>query len=164
MFSAGRTSAPPPNRLPVEHDFAIPSSRKLTQGVEHAPEPKAEPPKPLADKIDDGKAGQRIRAEGERQAGDQDRRAAGAAGRTPSAETGSEAAGRKAEKPKEAKAKPDQLADELKKEEVKKPPKPEKKQPEFKPDQIAEELKKEEAKKRGSPRQVRRRPGRGAAR
>ena len=35
----------------------------------------------------------------------------------------------------------------MKKDEAKKPPKPEKKQREFKPDQIAEELKKDEAKK-----------------
>jgi colicin import membrane protein len=52
----------------------------------------------------------------------------------------------KADKPND-KPKPDQVADELKKDEAKKPPKPEKKQREFKPDQIAEELKKDEAKK-----------------
>ena len=52
----------------------------------------------------------------------------------------------KADKPKD-KPKPDQVADELKKDEAKKTPKPEKKQREFKPDQIAEELKKDEAKK-----------------
>ena len=44
-------------------------------------------------------------------------------------------------------SKPEQVADEPKKDETKKPPKPEKKQHEFKPDQIAEELKKEETKK-----------------
>lgn len=52
----------------------------------------------------------------------------------------------KAEKQKD-KTKPDQIADELKKDDTKKPPKPEKKPPEFKPDQIAEQLKKDEAKK-----------------
>jgi len=52
----------------------------------------------------------------------------------------------KADKPND-KPKPDQVADELKKDEAKKTPKPEKKQREFKPDQTAEELKKDEAKK-----------------
>ncbi len=52
----------------------------------------------------------------------------------------------KAEKQKD-KTKPDQIADELKKDDTKKPPKPEKKAPEFKPDQIAEQLRKDENKK-----------------
>ncbi len=56
-------------------------------------------------------------------------------------------AAEKIEKPKDAKPKADQIAEALKKDEAKKPPKPEKKPPEFKPDQIAEELKKDEAKK-----------------
>ena len=59
-------------------------------------------------------------------------------------------AAEKADKPKEPRKLTDQIADALKKEEIKKPPK---KQPEFKPDQIAAELKKDEAKKtRPSPR------------
>src|SRR5262249_17861257 len=58
-----------------------------------------------------------------------------------------------AEKAEKQKTKPDQVADESKKDEAKKSPKPEKKQHEFKPDLIAEELKKEETKKpRPSPR------------
>lgn len=52
----------------------------------------------------------------------------------------------KAEKQKD-KTKPDQIADELKKDDTKKPPKPEKKPPEFKPDQIAEQLRKDDNKK-----------------
>ena len=56
-------------------------------------------------------------------------------------------AAEKIEKPKDAKPKADQIAEALKKDEAKKPPKPEKKPPEFKPDQIAEELKKDETKK-----------------
>lgn len=50
----------------------------------------------------------------------------------------------KAEKPKEPAFKPDRIAEELKKDEPRKPPK---KEPAFKPDQIAEELKKDEARK-----------------
>jgi colicin import membrane protein len=53
----------------------------------------------------------------------------------------------KTEKPKDQKPKSDQIAEEIKKEEAKKPPKPEKKPPEFKPDQIADELKKDDAKR-----------------
>ncbi len=61
----------------------------------------------------------------------------------------------KTEKPKEPKTKTDAIAQELNKDEAKKPPKPEKKAekkpekkpPAFKPDQIAEELKKDEARK-----------------
>jgi colicin import membrane protein len=49
-------------------------------------------------------------------------------------------------KPKTPPAKPDAVAQELKKDEGKKPAKPEKKPPDFKPDQIAEQLKKDEAK------------------
>ncbi|MGC1352734.1 MAG: cell envelope biogenesis protein TolA [Xanthobacteraceae bacterium] len=52
----------------------------------------------------------------------------------------------KAEKQKD-KTKPDQIADELKKDDTKKPPKPEKRTPEFKPDQIAEQLRKDDNKK-----------------
>ena len=52
----------------------------------------------------------------------------------------------KPDKP-EDKPKPDQIADESKKDAAKKTPKPEKKPREFKPDQVAEELKKDEAKK-----------------
>jgi outer membrane biosynthesis protein TonB len=51
----------------------------------------------------------------------------------------------KTEKPKPPEFKPDQIAEELKKDETKKPAKP--KWAEFKPDQIAEQLKKDEPKK-----------------
>jgi len=51
----------------------------------------------------------------------------------------------KSEKPKQAEFKPDQIAEQLKKDEAKKPPKP--KWSEFKPDQIAEQLRKDEVKK-----------------
>jgi len=54
-------------------------------------------------------------------------------------------------KPKPAEAKPDPIAQQLKKEQGKKPAKAEKKAPAFKPDEIAEELKKDEEKKPPSP-------------
>ena len=53
----------------------------------------------------------------------------------------------KPEKSKPAEVKPDRIAEELKKDEAKKPPKPEKKEPQFRPDLIAEQLRKDEAKK-----------------
>ena len=158
VFSPSASAPPPPLAVSTISNSEF---TKMTQGVEHAPPPKAEPPKPLADKIDAAKPVKEFVPK----VSDKPEIKTEAAAR-PAASEAKPAAKppEKTEKPKEAKAKPDQLADELKKEEVKKPPKPEKKQPEFKPDQIAEELKKEEFEKSEAVREVRRRPGRGAAR
>lgn len=141
VFSPSASAPPPPLAVSTISNSEF---TKMTQGVEHAPPPKAEPPKPLADKIDAAKPVKEFVPK----VSDKPEIKTEAAAR-PAASEAKPAAKppEKTEKPKEAKAKPDQLADELKKEEVKKPPKPEKKQPEFKPDQIAEELKKEELKK-----------------
>ena len=62
---------------------------------------------------------------------------------TKTTSTPAESKPEKTETPKD-KPKPDQIAEALKKDDTKKPPK---KPPEFKPDQIAEQLKKDEAKK-----------------
>jgi colicin import membrane protein len=106
--------------------------------------PKAvEEPKPLADKVGEPKPVKQLAPK----VADKQDITTDAAPQTqpqPKPETKSEPKpAEKSEKPKD-KIKSDQVAEELKKDESKKPPK---KQPEFKPDQIAEELKKEEAKK-----------------
>ena len=140
-FAARPNDAPPAESLPVEFVSATEFSQ-LTAGVKNAPKA-IENAKPLADKVGEPEAGQGARAQGRRQAGDQDRRPCGAAAEVKPKPKAAPKAGRKAE---ETKPKPDQIADALKKDEAKKPPKP-KKPPEFKPDQIAEQLKKEEPKK-----------------
>ena len=143
-FAARPNDAPPTEPLPVEFvsstDFT-----QLTTGVKNAPKP-VRRCKAAGRQGRRAEAGQRACAQSRRQARGQDRRCA-------AAQAGSENRDRKpprrsrsqSPKPKdETKPKTDQIADALKKEEVKKPPK---KPPEFKPDQIAEELKKDEAKK-----------------
>jgi len=163
-FAARPSEAPHADALPVEFVSATEFSQ-LTAGVKNAPKP-IENAKPLADKVGDPKP---VKELAPKVAEKPEIRTDSAAAAEPkpepkrqpkSAEKSEPKPEPKAEpKPAEKaekvkdKPKPDQIADELKKDEAKKPPKPEKKQREFKPDQIAEELKKDEAKKqRQSPR------------
>ncbi len=109
--------------------------------------PKAEKPKPLADKAGELKQVKQL-APKVADKPEITTDAAAEAAPKPKAETKVEPKPtEKAEKRKPADLKPDQLADKLKKEEAKKSSKPEKKDPQFKPDQIAEELRKDDAKK-----------------
>ena len=102
--------------------------------------PRAEKPKPLADKAGELKQVKQLAPK----VADKPEIATDAAAKPkPKAETKPT---EKTEKLKPADLKPDQIGEKLKKEEAKKS-KPEKKEPQFKPDQIAEELRKDEAKK-----------------
>ena len=159
-FAARPNDAPPTEALPVEFVSAT-DYTQLTSGVKNAPKP-VKDAKPLADKLGAPKPVKELAPK----AVDKPEVKTDAAPppkpepkpeaksaekiekpREPKPDTKS---AEKADKPKEPRKVTDQIADALKKEEVKKPPK---KQPEFKPDQIAEELKKDEAKKtRPSPR------------
>ncbi len=109
--------------------------------------PKAEKPKPLADKAGELK---QVKQLAPKVADKPEITTDAAAEPKPKAETKAEPKptekAEKAEKPKPADLKPDQIGEKLKKEEAKKS-KPEKKEPQFKPDQIAEVLRKDEAKK-----------------
>ena len=107
--------------------------------------PKVEKPKPLADKTDDLK---QVKQLAPKVADKPEITTDAAPEPKPKAATKVEPKPtEKAEKPKQADFKPDQITEKLKKEEAKKSAKPEKKEPQFKPDQIAEELRKDEAKK-----------------
>jgi len=128
-FAARPSDAPPAEPLPVEFVSATEFSQ-LTAGVKNAPKV-VEDAKPLADKIGDPNPVKEL---------------APKVADKPEIKTTSTPAPsnpEKTEKPKD-KPKPDQIAEALKKDDTKKPPK---KPPEFKPDQIAEQLKKDEAKK-----------------
>ncbi len=128
-FAARPSDAPPAEPLPVEFVSATEFSQ-LTAGVKNAPKV-VEDAKPLADKIGDPNPVKEL---------------APKVADKPEIKTTSTPAPSnpdKTEKPKD-KPKPDQIAEALKKDDTKKPPK---KPPEFKPDQIAEQLKKDEAKK-----------------
>lgn len=106
--------------------------------------PKAEKPKPLADNAGELK---QVKQLAPKVADKPEIITDAAAEPKPKAETKAEPKPtEKAEKPKPADLKPDQIGEKLKKEEAKKS-KPEKKEPQSKPDQIAEELRKDEAKK-----------------
>jgi colicin import membrane protein len=141
--------------LPVEFVSDTQFSQ-LTAGVKNAPQP-IENAKPLADKVGDLKPVKElapkvvdkpeIRTDSSAaEAKTQPKKQAKSAEKSePKSEPKAEP--KPTEKAEKQKTKPDQVADEPKKDETKKPPKPEKKQHEFKPDQIAEELKKEETKK-----------------
>jgi colicin import membrane protein len=141
--------------LPVEFVSDTQFSQ-LTAGVKNAPQP-IENAKPLADKVGDLKPVKElapkvvdkpeIRTDSSAaEAKTQPKKQAKSAEKSePKSEPKAEP--KPAEKAEKQKTKLDQVADEPKKNETKKPPKPEKKQHEFKPDQIAEELKKEETKK-----------------
>ena len=128
-FAARPNDAPPADPLPVEFVSATEFSQ-LTAGVKNAPKA-IENPKPLADKIDDPKPVKEL--------------APKVADKPEIKTTSTPAVAKpeKVEKPKD-KPKPDQIAEALKKDQTKKPPK---KPPAFKPDQIAQELKKDDPKK-----------------
>jgi colicin import membrane protein len=146
-FAAKPNDAPPVEPLPVEFVSATEFSQ-LTAGVKNAPKP-AENPKPLADKVGEDKP---VKQLAPKVADKPEITTDTTAPPPPKSEAKPEAKpdpkpAEKAETPKPAEVKPDRVAEELKKEEAKKPPKPEKKEPQFKPDQIAEQLKRDEAKK-----------------
>jgi hypothetical protein len=154
-FVARPNDASQAEPLPVEFVSDTQFSQ-LTAGVKNAPQP-VENAKPLADKVGEQKPvqelapkvvdKQEIRTDSSAaEAKTQPKKQAKSAEKSePKPEPKAEP--KPAEKAEKQKPKPDQVADEPKKDEAKKPPKPEKKQHEFKPDQIAEELKKEETKK-----------------
>jgi hypothetical protein len=157
-FVARPSEAPHADPLPVEFVSATQFSQ-LTAGVKNAPEPidnatplvdkvgEPNPVKELAPKVVDKpeiKIDSAPTLEPKPEAKSQPKIAEKS---QPKPEPKAEPKpAEKADKPND-KPKPDQVADELKKDEAKKTPKPEKKQREFKPDQTAEELKKDEAKK-----------------
>jgi outer membrane biosynthesis protein TonB len=143
-FAARPNDAPSTESLPVEFISAT-DFTQLTAGVKNAPKPRPDP-KPLADKVAEPKP---VKELAPKLADKPEIKTE----TTPAADSKPEPksepkTAEKTEKPKDAKPKSDQIAEELKKDEAKKPPK---KSPEFKPDQIAEELRKDEAKKRPSP-------------
>jgi outer membrane biosynthesis protein TonB len=138
-FAARPHNALPTEPLPVEFVSATDFS-KLTTGVKNAPKV-LEKPKPLADKVGDPKPVKELAPKAADKPEIRTDAAPQAAAKTPKNEPKQ---AEKSEKPKEQK-KTDEIAETLKKEQVKKP-KPEKKHV-FKPDQIAQELKREEAKK-----------------
>ncbi len=128
-FAARPNDATPTEPLPVEFVSATEFSQ-LTAGVKNAPKA-IENAKPLADKIGDPKPVKEL--------------APKVADKPEIKTTSTPAASKpeKVEKPTD-KPKPDQIAEALKKDQAKKPPK---KPPAFKPDQIAQELKKDDPKK-----------------
>jgi outer membrane biosynthesis protein TonB len=166
-FAAKPNDAPVVEPLPVEFVSATDFSQ-LTAGVKNAPKP-LEQPKPLADKVGESNPAKQLAAkvadkpdivtdsapplEPKSEPKPEPKPQAKAEPKPepkpvdkPEAKPEPKAAD-KAEKPKPPEPKPDQIADELKKEEAKKPPKPQRKEPQFKPDQIAEQLKRDENKK-----------------
>ena len=142
-FTTRPNQAPPADPLPVE--FISPNQySQLTAGVKNAPKA-IDDAKPLADKVDDPKP---VKELAPKVADKPEIKTDSKPAAEPKPETKPERkAAEKTEKPKDAKPVTDPIAEALKKDEAKKPPKPEKKPPEFKPDQIAEELKRDEAKK-----------------
>lgn len=150
-FTTRPSEAPQAEPLPVEFVSATDFSQ-LTAGVKNAP--KAEQPKPLADKVDDPKQVTELAPKVvDKPEIKTDSKPAAEAKQDPKPtpkpvekqdSKPAPKAAEKIEKPKESKPKSDQVAEEAKKDQ---PKKPQKKPPEFKPDQIAEQLKKDEAKK-----------------
>jgi outer membrane biosynthesis protein TonB len=142
-FTARTNDAPQAEALPVEF-ISTTQFTQLTTGAKNAPKA-IENPKPLADKVGDAKPVSELAP---KVADKPEIKTDSKPAPQPKPETKPEPkAAENPEKPKDSKPVTDQVADALKKEEPKKPPKPVKKPPEFKPDQIAEELKKDEAKK-----------------
>lgn len=142
-FSTRPNEAPQADPLPVEFVSANQFSQ-LTAGVKNAPKAIDEA-KPLADKVDEPKP---VKELAPKVVDKPEIKTDAKPVAEPKPEIKPERkAAEKAEKPKDAKPPTDQIAEALKKDEAKKPAKPEKKPPEFKPDQIAEELKRDEAKK-----------------
>jgi len=147
-FAARPHEAPPAEALPVEFVSATEFSQ-LTAGVKNAPKVVDEP-KPLAEKVGDAKPVKELAPK----VADKPEVTTDAAAPPQPEQPKPKAESKppeKAAKPKAPEFKPDQIAEELKKEESKKPPKPVEKQQEFKPDQIAEELRKQESKKPAKP-------------
>jgi hypothetical protein len=153
-FAARPNEAPPVEPLPVEFVSATEFSQ-LTAGVKNAPKP-IENAKPLADKVGDPHPVKELAPKVVDKPEIRTESAAAAAEAKPKEQKSTEKTEPKpepksepkpAEKAEKKDSKPDQIAEALKKDEAKKPPKPEKKPPEFKPDQIAEQLRKDEAKK-----------------
>lgn len=149
-FAARPNEAPPAEPLPVEFVSAT-ELAQLTSGVKNAPKvlPDA---KPLADKVGDPKPVKQLAPKVADKPEVTTDTAAPPAKPEPKPETKPDPKpepkpAERIDKPKQPEFKPDQIAEELKKEEAKKPPKSEKKEPEFKPDLIAEALKKDETKK-----------------
>jgi hypothetical protein len=157
-FVARPNEAPLADPLPVEFVSATEFSQ-LTAGVKNAPEP-IDNATPLVDKVGEPK---RVEELAPKVVDKPEIKIDSALTPEPQPETKSQPKiaeksqpkpepkaepkpAAKADKP-EDKPKPDQIADESKKDAAKKTPKPEKKSREFKPDQVAEELKKDEAKK-----------------
>jgi colicin import membrane protein len=154
-FAARPSEAPPVEALPVEFVSANDLSQ-MTAGVKNAPK-RVDQPKPLADKVGDLKQVKQLAPK----AADKPEVTTDAKAAPPpeprqepkKAEPKPEKAEKpdKAEKPKEPPKdapKPDAIAEALKKEEAKKPLKPDKPKPQFKPDAIAEALKRDEKKDR----------------
>ena len=142
-FTTRPNEAPRTDPLPVEF-ISTNQYSQLTAGVKNAPKP-IDDAKPLADKVDDPKP---VKELAPKVADKPEIKTDSKPAAEPKPETKPERkTAEKAEKPKDAKPAADQIAEVLKKDEAKKPPKPEKKPPEFKSDQIAEELKRDEAKK-----------------
>ena len=140
-FAARPGEAPQTEALPVEFVSTTEFSQ-LTAGVKNAPKA-IENAKPLADKVGDPKPVKELAPKVADKPEIKTQAAAAAGEAKPETKSQPKAA----EKPKESKPQPDQVAEGPKKDEAKKPPKPEKKPPEFKPDQIAEQLKRDEPKK-----------------
>jgi len=140
-FAARPGEAPQTEALPVEFVSTTEFSQ-LTAGVKNAPKA-IENAKPLADRVGDPKPVKELAPKVADKPEVKTQAAAAAGEAKPETKSQPKAA----EKPKESKPQPDQVAEGLKKDEAKKPPKPEKKPPEFKPDQIAEQLKRDEPKK-----------------
>ena len=157
-FVARPNEAPLADPLPVEFVSATEFSQ-LTAGVNNAPEP-IDNATPLVDKVGEPKPAEEL---GPKVVEKPEIKIDSALTPEPEPETKSQPKIAEKSQPKpepkaepkpaakpdkpEDKPKPDQIADESKKDAAKKTPKPEKKPREFKPDQVAEELKKDEAKK-----------------
>jgi len=142
-FAAKPNEAPPTEPLPVEFISATQFSQ-LTAGVKNAPKA-IKDAKPLADKVGDPKPVKELapkvadKPEIKTESAPQPQS-------SPQPKTESKPP-EKAERRKDTKPKLDQIAQELKRDDAKKPPKPVKKPPAFRPDQIARELQKDAPKK-----------------
>src|SRR5579884_2457914 len=129
-ISAQPSQAPPVQSLPVQFisdkDFS-----QLTQGVKNAPKPKADTPKPLADKIDAPKPVDHVAPK----VADKPEIQTETAAAKPQPKSEPKPAD-KPDKPKTPDYKPDQIAQLLKKDAAKQPPKPQEK-PQDKPQRDA---------------------------
>jgi hypothetical protein len=116
-ISAQPMQAPPMETLPVEFISATDFS-KLTQGVKNAPRLKMKEPKPLADKVDQPKPVKQLAPK----VADKPEITTETAASKPQPKPDPKPADKRAKKT--ADFKPDQIAELLKKDEAKKPPKP----------------------------------------